>query len=116
MRIQRLSPPLIISGHGLLKGSLRGIGRGRGLHAETAQSALTVISKFVISGLTSVIFFVLIFSSRVSPGPNLKPNCNSLCCGYSLVTRQLTPSTWWVLKHLQDSSMDMAQSVIIYSP
>ena len=24
MRIQRLSPPLIISGHGLLKGSLRG--------------------------------------------------------------------------------------------
>ena len=29
--------------------------RGRGLHAETAQSALTVILKLIVSGLTSVI-------------------------------------------------------------
>ena len=32
---------------------------GRGLRAETAQSALTVILKLVISGLTSVILIVL---------------------------------------------------------
>ena len=35
------------------------IGGGRGLHAETAQSALTVVLKLVISGLTSVILIVL---------------------------------------------------------
>ena len=32
---------------------------GRGLRAETSQSALTVILKLVISGLTSVILIVL---------------------------------------------------------
>ena len=35
------------------------IGWGKGLHAETAQSALTVILKLVISGLTSIILIVL---------------------------------------------------------
>ena len=35
------------------------MGRGRELHAETAQSSLTVIFKLVIGGLTSVIFVVL---------------------------------------------------------
>ena len=35
------------------------IGRGRGLHAETAQLALTVILKLVISGQTSIILIVL---------------------------------------------------------
>ena len=35
------------------------VGRGRELHAETAQSSLTVIFKLVIGGLTSVIFVVL---------------------------------------------------------
>ena len=35
------------------------IDRKRGLHAETAQSSLTVIFKFVFSGLTSVILVVL---------------------------------------------------------
>ena len=30
-----------------------------GLHAETAQSSLTVISKLVISGLTSMILIIL---------------------------------------------------------
>ena len=34
-------------------------GRGRGLRAETARSALTVILKLVIGGLTSVILIVL---------------------------------------------------------
>ena len=35
------------------------VGRGRGLRAETAQSALTVVLKSVIGGLTSVILIVL---------------------------------------------------------
>ena len=35
------------------------IGGGRGLHAETAQSALTVILKLVIGSLASVILIVL---------------------------------------------------------
>ena len=35
------------------------IGRGRGLHAETAQSALTVVLKSVLGGLTNVILIVL---------------------------------------------------------
>ena len=35
------------------------IDRRRGLHAETAQSALTVILKLVIGGLSSVILIVL---------------------------------------------------------
>ena len=35
------------------------IGRGRGLHAETAQSALMVVLKSVSGGLTSVIWIVL---------------------------------------------------------
>ena len=34
-------------------------GRGRGLRVETAQSALTVILKLVIGGLTSIILIVL---------------------------------------------------------
>ena len=35
------------------------IDRGRGQHAEIAESALTVILKLVISGLTSVILILL---------------------------------------------------------
>ena len=35
------------------------IGKGRALHAETAQPTLTVILKLVISGLTSVTLIVL---------------------------------------------------------
>ena len=48
------------------------IGRGRGLHAETAQSALTVILKWspVVEMISSILLIVikvqLIFSSRVS--------------------------------------------------
>ena len=34
-------------------------GWGRGLHAETAQSALTVILKLVIGGLTSTVLIIL---------------------------------------------------------
>ena len=36
------------------------IGRRRGLHAETAQMAVTVTVKLVISGLTSTILTVLV--------------------------------------------------------
>ena len=36
-----------------------GEGGGCGLHAETAQSSLTVIFRLVISGLTSIIMMVL---------------------------------------------------------
>ena len=35
------------------------VGRGRGLRADRAQSALTVILKLVIGGLTSIILIVL---------------------------------------------------------
>ena len=35
------------------------IGCGKGRHAETAQSALTVILKLVIGGLASIILIVL---------------------------------------------------------
>ena len=42
------------------KGEFQGCtGGGRGLHAETAQSALTAILKLVIGGLTRVILIVL---------------------------------------------------------
>ena len=49
--VQRLTPPpLTMGGQELLQ---------RGLHVETVQSALTVILKLVIGGLTSVILIVL---------------------------------------------------------
>ena len=44
-----------ISGQELFKGCFRGVGRG--LHAETAQSALAVL-KLVISGLISAVLTV----------------------------------------------------------
>ena len=67
--------------------------RERGLHAETAQSALTVILKLGIGGLTSVMLVV----SGVVPGSVCSSffeassqNCGSLDHGYSLITMQLT--------------------------
>ena len=53
MPVQRLTPPANN------QGARAYIDRGRGLHAETAQSAPTVILKLVIGGLTSVILIVL---------------------------------------------------------
>ena len=47
-----LPQPLTISGARAF------IDRGRGLHAETSQSPLTVILKLVVGGLTGVIFIV----------------------------------------------------------
>ena len=64
---------------------------GQGLHAETAQSALTVVLKLVIGGLTSVLFTVLSTFSLQSQGQcvaiSLRPvfiNCGSLCHSYRL--------------------------------
>ena len=51
--VQRPTPPLIISRQEVF------IDRRRGLHAETVQSALTVIFKLVMGGLTRVILVVL---------------------------------------------------------
>ena len=62
---------------------------GRGLYVETAPSALTVILKLVIGGLTSVILIVLstVSGSVCSHFLEASPqNCGSLCRGYSLVT------------------------------
>ena len=70
------------------------------LHAETAQSALTFISKLVIGGLTSVILVVLStvnlqFRSICSHCFEvISPNCGSLCHGYGLVIMQLISPTW----------------------
>ena len=55
--VQRPNPPLSPSCDN--PGIRAFIGEGRGLHAETAQSALTVILKLVIDGLTSVILVVI---------------------------------------------------------
>ena len=47
------------------------IDRWRGLHAETAQSALTVIYKLVVGGLTSVILIVSGTVNLQSLGPSV---------------------------------------------
>ena len=87
------------------------IDRGRGPHAETAQSALTVILKLVICALISVLLIVLSTVSLQVQGPFFpyfseanSQNCGSLCHGYSLVIMLLTSSTWWGFQYLQDSS------------
>ena len=49
--------PHIIEGENFYRVSVCVVGRG--LHAETAQSSLTVIFKLVLSGLTSIILVVL---------------------------------------------------------
>ena len=67
------------------------IGGGRGSHAETAQSALAVILKLVIGGLTGVMLIVLSTFSLQFQGRSFShffearsQNCGSLCRGYSL--------------------------------
>ena len=63
--------------------------REKGLHAETVQSALTVILKLVIRALSGSVLVVLsIFSSRVSLFPFLEANswnCGSIYHSYSLI-------------------------------
>ena len=51
--VQRPTPPTDN------QGARAFIDRRRGLHAETAQAALTVILKLVIGGLTSILLIVL---------------------------------------------------------
>ena len=62
--------------------------RRRGLHAETAQSGLTVILKLVISGLICVILIVLSTLKSSVPGSVCShfleansQNCDTLCHG-----------------------------------
>ena len=79
------------------------IDRGRGSHAETVQSALTIILKLAIGGLISVILIVLgtvnlqfqfhFFEAN-------SQNCGSLCHGYSLIIMKLTSPTWWGFQDL----------------
>ena len=85
------SPPLTISGARAF------IDRWRGLHAETAQSALTVIFKFVVDGLTSVILIVLGTVNLQSQGPfvpiSLRPVLGIVIAhvlGTVLLIKQLT--------------------------
>jgi len=52
MPVQRLTPPTTIGGKSFYR-------QREGLHAKTAQSALTIILKLVIGGLTSIILNVL---------------------------------------------------------
>ena len=66
--VQRLTSPT--SSPALASSEARAFtNRRKGLYAETVQSALTVIFKLVISGLTSII--LVIFSSRVHLFPFL---------------------------------------------
>ena len=72
------------------------IDRRRELHAETAQTALTVICRSVTGGLTSVVW-LLKYSQSSVPGSVCShfleassQTCGSLCHGYSLVIMQLT--------------------------
>ena len=55
MLVQRLTPPPLPDN----QGAIAFIDRGKGLHAETAQSALTVILKLVTGHLTSLNLMVL---------------------------------------------------------
>ena len=57
--VQRPTPPHPPPHTHSNRGARAFIDRRRGLHAETAQSALTVIFRLVIGGLTSVILIVL---------------------------------------------------------
>ena len=87
------------------------------LHAETAQSSLTVIFKLVISGLTSIILVVLGTVALQLWGA-LVPI--SLQLSLRIVVAQVLSTVWssgselfhlefW---YLQDNSQAMAQSII----
>ena len=74
--------------------------RGRGLHAETAQSALTVILKLVTAGLTGVILIVLSTVNLQFQGwfvsISLRPILG-LVTAYVMATvsHHVNFSTWW---------------------
>ena len=64
---------------------------GRGLHAEIIQSALTVILKLVISGLTSVIVIVL---GTVNLQFQFRFVSNSLRPVLGIVAAYVTATVW----------------------
>ena len=93
------------------------INRGRGLHAETAQSALTVILKLVIGGLIGV-FLIIITTVTLQ----LQSVCSGflearsrilggVCHGCSLTVVWFTSSAWWGFPCLEERSQDVAQNV-----
>ena len=86
-----LPPPPSPHTHMATSGARAFIARRRGLHAETAQPALTVIFRLVISGLTSVILIVLGTVSLQFQGP-LVPI--SLWPVLSIVTAHVLGIVW----------------------
>ena len=82
------------------------IDRGRGLYAETAPSALTVIFTLVISGLTRVTLFVLgtvIFSSGVRVFPFLWGQFSELwqlMSWWQAGHHVINFSPWWGFQYL----------------
>ena len=86
--------------------------RGRELHVETAQSALTVILKLVVCGLISVILIVsrtvsLQLQGRFVPGGQFS-ELRHLMTRYSRVTTESAPPPGGA-QGLQDSSQVVAQ-------
>ena len=82
------------------------IGGGRGLQAETAQSALTVILKLIVGGLINVILNALgtvslQFQAACSHFLEASSqNCGSLCHGCNLVIMWLTSPIWSGFQYL----------------
>ena len=78
----------------------------RGLHAETAQSALMVILRLSISGLMSVILIVLGTVGLQFQGQFLPISWGQFWERWQLLSwpwsghRQLTSPTWWGFQHL----------------
>ena len=93
------TPSLPVSGQELY------IVRERGLHAETAQSALLVVLKLVMwwsdqrhRHVSSTVYPQFQAGSVCSHFFEAIPwNCGSLCQGYSLVIKVVSLSTWWVV-------------------
>lgn len=89
-RLQRLTPPNDNQRAGPFKGEFpRCIGRGKGLHAETAQLAQTVILKLSCGGLISVILIVLSTTGLQFQGPFVPISLRSvleIAAAYAMAT------------------------------
>ena len=105
------SPPLTIRGRSFC-------GLTEGLHAETAQSALRVILKRVIGGLTSVILILLktfIFSWRITALPYCVSSCHGFFQGSLSFSSKvslfpfLEASSWHCGSSCQDYSLVILQ-------
>ena len=109
--VQRLTPNPLAS-----SGARTFIDRRSGLHAETAQSALTIIFKLVTGGLTNVILVVLGIINLQSRGalfPFLWGQVSELMSwqlqsGHHVVYF----SASWGFRHPWYSSQDIAQNIV----